>query len=164
MKWMALSSSQSLMWVFAPYQFIMLKMYFHELRFINVPLKLKLILSSMKIIKVIKVPEYEKEMVLTDHIMTNCVSTVYWYAYNCRFIDCMHLTNFIFSLKCVWHVFHFQSYVCGRCKDVLKWKPPSLNSVDFRLKIVREEKPGQVNLFSSFLANLCILHFTICKQ
>lgn len=41
------------------------------------PLKLKLILSSMKIIKVIKLPEYEKEIVLTDHIMTNCVSTVY---------------------------------------------------------------------------------------
>ncbi|PVD31857.1 hypothetical protein C0Q70_07276 [Pomacea canaliculata] len=36
------------------------------------------------------------------------------------------------------------SYVCGRCKDVLKWKPPSLNSVDFRLKIVREEKPGML--------------------
>lgn len=33
-------------------------------------------------------------------------------------------------------------YMCGRCKDVLKWKPPSLNSVDFRLKIIREEGIG----------------------
>ncbi|MEJ1279420.1 hypothetical protein NN561_010351 [Cricetulus griseus] len=28
-------------------------------------------------------------------------------------------------------------YKPGRCDDVLKWKPPSLNSVDFRLKITR---------------------------
>nr|KAG5691358.1 hypothetical protein BaRGS_033407 [Batillaria attramentaria] len=34
-------------------------------------------------------------------------------------------------------------YVCGRCKETLKWKPPSLNSVDFRLKIVKEAKPGK---------------------
>ncbi|XP_010881117.2 mRNA-capping enzyme isoform X1 [Esox lucius] len=26
-------------------------------------------------------------------------------------------------------------YKAGRCDDILKWKPPSLNSVDFRLKI-----------------------------
>lgn len=35
-------------------------------------------------------------------------------------------------------------YVCGRCKDTLKWKPPSLNSVDFRLKVIREERPGML--------------------
>ncbi|XP_076456794.1 mRNA-capping enzyme-like [Babylonia areolata] len=35
-------------------------------------------------------------------------------------------------------------YVCGRCKETLKWKPPSLNSVDFRLKIRREEHPGML--------------------
>ncbi|XP_026522331.1 mRNA-capping enzyme isoform X2 [Notechis scutatus] len=28
-------------------------------------------------------------------------------------------------------------YKPGRCDDILKWKPPSLNSVDFRLKIAR---------------------------
>lgn len=28
-------------------------------------------------------------------------------------------------------------YKPGRCDDILKWKPPSLNSVDFRLKITR---------------------------
>nr|BAE29611.1 unnamed protein product [Mus musculus] len=28
-------------------------------------------------------------------------------------------------------------YKPGRCYDILKWKPPSLNSVDFRLKITR---------------------------
>uniref|UniRef100_A0A8D0G5D8 mRNA-capping enzyme n=1 Tax=Sphenodon punctatus TaxID=8508 RepID=A0A8D0G5D8_SPHPU len=28
-------------------------------------------------------------------------------------------------------------YRPGRCDDILKWKPPSLNSVDFRLKITR---------------------------
>ncbi|KAJ8676876.1 hypothetical protein QAD02_012663 [Eretmocerus hayati] len=31
-----------------------------------------------------------------------------------------------------------EPYKSGPCPDVLKWKPASLNSVDFRLKIVRE--------------------------
>jgi len=35
-----------------------------------------------------------------------------------------------------------QPYVCGRCAEMLKWKPASMNSVDFRLKIVRIEKVG----------------------
>uniref|UniRef100_A0A914VM93 mRNA-capping enzyme n=1 Tax=Plectus sambesii TaxID=2011161 RepID=A0A914VM93_9BILA len=33
-------------------------------------------------------------------------------------------------------------YVAGRCDRVLKWKPPHLNSVDFKLQIVREQRPG----------------------
>ena len=28
-----------------------------------------------------------------------------------------------------------QKYSGGRCDDILKWKPPSLNSVDFKLKV-----------------------------
>ncbi|KAI9543902.1 hypothetical protein NQZ68_004950 [Dissostichus eleginoides] len=28
-------------------------------------------------------------------------------------------------------------YKAGRCDDILKWKPPNLNSVDFRLKITK---------------------------
>lgn len=28
-------------------------------------------------------------------------------------------------------------YKAGRCDDILKWKPPNMNSVDFRLKITR---------------------------
>ncbi|XP_046548823.1 mRNA-capping enzyme-like [Haliotis rubra] len=35
-------------------------------------------------------------------------------------------------------------YNPGRCHDVLKWKPPSMNSVDFRLKIVKENRPGML--------------------
>jgi len=35
-----------------------------------------------------------------------------------------------------------QPYVCGRCAEMLKWKPASMNSVDFRLKIMRIEKVG----------------------
>ncbi|XP_036045734.1 mRNA-capping enzyme-like isoform X2 [Onychomys torridus] len=35
-------------------------------------------------------------------------------------------------------------YKPGRCDDILKWKPPSLNSVDFRLKIRRMEGEGLV--------------------
>ncbi|XP_007421845.1 mRNA-capping enzyme isoform X1 [Python bivittatus] len=33
-------------------------------------------------------------------------------------------------------------YKPGRCDDILKWKPPSLNSVDFRLKIARVAGEG----------------------
>ncbi|XP_055871008.1 mRNA-capping enzyme-like [Biomphalaria glabrata] len=33
-------------------------------------------------------------------------------------------------------------YKCGRCPEILKWKPPSLNSVDFKLKIQRVEGMG----------------------
>ncbi|KAK2156753.1 hypothetical protein LSH36_206g04070 [Paralvinella palmiformis] len=35
-------------------------------------------------------------------------------------------------------------YLSGRCLSVLKWKPPNMNSVDFKLKIVREEKTGML--------------------
>ncbi|XP_077990812.1 mRNA-capping enzyme-like [Glandiceps talaboti] len=35
-------------------------------------------------------------------------------------------------------------YEPGRCKHVLKWKPPTLNSVDFRLKIQRVQKQGML--------------------
>lgn len=34
------------------------------------------------------------------------------------------------------------TYTPGRCDDVLKWKPLELNSVDFRLKIAKEEGVG----------------------
>uniref|UniRef100_A0A0A9WYI1 mRNA-capping enzyme n=2 Tax=Lygus hesperus TaxID=30085 RepID=A0A0A9WYI1_LYGHE len=33
-------------------------------------------------------------------------------------------------------------YKPGQCMEVLKWKPPSLNSIDFRLKIVQEKGEG----------------------
>jgi len=32
-----------------------------------------------------------------------------------------------------------EPYTGGRCDNILKWKPPSLNSVDFKLVIVREK-------------------------
>ena len=35
-----------------------------------------------------------------------------------------------------------EPYVAGRCDEVLKWKPLDMNSVDFRLKIVKEEGEG----------------------
>ncbi|CAG0898456.1 unnamed protein product [Darwinula stevensoni] len=37
-----------------------------------------------------------------------------------------------------------QAYIAGRCDSVLKWKPPSMNSVDFRLKIVEENREGML--------------------
>ena len=40
------------------------------------------------------------------------------------------------------NVIIFQKYEAGRCDRVLKWKPPHLNSVDFKLQIVREQRPG----------------------
>lgn len=35
-------------------------------------------------------------------------------------------------------------YTCGRCPIVLKWKPPNLNSVDFRLEIRQEAGEGML--------------------
>lgn len=35
-----------------------------------------------------------------------------------------------------------EPYQAGTCNDVLKWKPLSLNSVDFRLKIVTHKAEG----------------------
>ncbi|KAJ8934930.1 hypothetical protein NQ314_013089 [Rhamnusium bicolor] len=38
-----------------------------------------------------------------------------------------------------------EPYTAGRCDDVLKWKPLDMNSVDFRLKIMKEEGEGIVS-------------------
>ena len=32
-------------------------------------------------------------------------------------------------------------YTCGRCPDILKWKPPELNSIDFKL-VIKNTKAG----------------------
>lgn len=37
-----------------------------------------------------------------------------------------------------------EKYLCGRNNDVLKWKPASVNSVDFKLTIYKENKPGML--------------------
>lgn len=37
-----------------------------------------------------------------------------------------------------------EPYICGRCQDILKWKPPSLNSVDFRLRIQKFQQAGML--------------------
>ncbi|XP_078504413.1 mRNA-capping enzyme isoform X2 [Lissotriton helveticus] len=42
-------------------------------------------------------------------------------------------------------------YRPGRCDDILKWKPPSLNSVDFRLKITRVGGEGLLTQSVGFL-------------
>ncbi|XP_013383469.1 mRNA-capping enzyme [Lingula anatina] len=42
-------------------------------------------------------------------------------------------------------------YFPGRCQDMLKWKPPSLNSVDFKLSIVKEHKPGCLPEWKGYL-------------
>uniref|UniRef100_A0A0B7AGH9 mRNA guanylyltransferase n=1 Tax=Arion vulgaris TaxID=1028688 RepID=A0A0B7AGH9_9EUPU len=42
-------------------------------------------------------------------------------------------------------------YVCGRCQDILKWKPPSLNSVDFKLRIQTTQQTGMLRETKGFL-------------
>ncbi|XP_046441142.1 mRNA-capping enzyme-like [Daphnia pulex] len=37
-----------------------------------------------------------------------------------------------------------EPYKAGQCSSVLKWKPPSHNSVDFRLKIEIDNRPGML--------------------
>jgi mRNA-capping enzyme len=44
-------------------------------------------------------------------------------------------------------------YLAGRCDSVLKWKPPSHNSVDFKLRIYREERPG---MLKTMIGNLYV--------
>ena len=44
--------------------------------------------------------------------------------------SCLKKTN----MECLWTTI-FQAYHPGRCNEVLKWKPPELNSVDFKLEI-----------------------------
>lgn len=44
-----------------------------------------------------------------------------------------------------------EPYVAGRCDEVLKWKPMHMNSVDFRLKIVKEEGQGYLYNLIFFL-------------
>lgn len=49
-----------------------------------------------------------------------------------------------------------QKYKAGRCDDILKWKPPSLNSVDFRLKITKVGGPGWVTTVAG--ETLCLMN------
>ena len=48
------------------------------------------------------------------------------------------------ALRAYLYDFFFQKYECGRDDKILKWKPSSHNSVDFKLQIVREEGLGMV--------------------
>ena len=42
-------------------------------------------------------------------------------------------------------------YIAGQCNVALKWKPPSLNSVDFRLKIIMDDRPGMLRKLIGYL-------------
>lgn len=45
----------------------------------------------------------------------------------------------------------FQGYVAGRDDTVLKWKPDSHNSIDFKLNVVRENKMGMLPETNGYL-------------
>lgn len=42
-------------------------------------------------------------------------------------------------------------YKPGRCMESLKWKPPSLNSVDFKLVVGKDERPGMLQQWIGYL-------------
>ena len=74
---------------------------------------------------------------------TWCGWSWFWLAAHlCSIIMCFDWQPTCASLSLC--VSNGQPYLCGRCKETLKWKPPSLNSVDFRLKICKEQRPGWV--------------------
>ncbi|XP_046648478.1 mRNA-capping enzyme-like isoform X2 [Daphnia pulicaria] len=58
-----------------------------------------------------------------------------------------------------------ESYTPGQCPSVLKWKPPSHNSVDFRLEIVIENRPGMLRqrLGYLFVGGKNVTPFAIMK-
>ncbi|CDW52995.1 mRNA cap C and mRNA cap enzyme domain containing protein [Trichuris trichiura] len=47
-----------------------------------------------------------------------------------------------------------EPYMGGRCPTMLKWKPSNLNSVDFLLRIEKEDRPGFI---SQYVGNLMVL-------
>jgi len=48
----------------------------------------------------------------------------------------------IVLVKSFFLFYYSQPYQCGPSPEVLKWKPTSHNSVDFKLKIVKESGEG----------------------
>ena len=51
-----------------------------------------------------------------------------------------------------------QFYKSGRCEDILKWKPASMNSIDFRLQIGMQTGTG---LLPTLQGNLYVGHFQL---
>lgn len=47
----------------------------------------------------------------------------------------------------------FKAYTCGRFEYLLKWKPPELSTIDFKLKIEKIVAPG---LLPEYRANLYV--------
>ena len=54
-------------------------------------------------------------------------------------------------------------YVPGKCPGILKWKPPSTNSVEFKLKIVTEYLPGLLPMEVGHLYVGDDIHFATIK-
>ncbi|KAH7730826.1 mRNA capping enzyme domain-containing protein [Aphelenchoides avenae] len=44
-----------------------------------------------------------------------------------------------------------KEYIVGRCPFILKWKPPELCTIDFRLSIAKEVRPGEVPTYVGLL-------------
>lgn len=73
----------------------------------------------------------------------------------------LEATSKLFEPKFVQHVGHeidglifqpkYKPYETGRCDKVLKWKPPSHNSVDFLLKIEKYCREGMLPEWTGFL-------------
>ena len=53
-------------------------------------------------------------------------------------------SNYVIYTHMLFCLYLLQPYIAGQCSALLKWKPPNLNTVDFKLAVIDVDRPGCV--------------------